>query len=165
MSVDRYERPFIDTSVFLAAINGESEPADGTTRGQVAKMIFAAAERKEITLVASALVAAEIIYKKGSPVLPTDTEPAIDQILNNKDRPILWVEIDYSLAVQARKLARMHRLEAPDAIHLASAIRANADVLLRWDRRFKDVDQVENIEIVDPFWYGERGLFDDLPEP
>src|SRR5487761_1732619 len=133
MSVDRYKRPFIDTSVFLAAINGESEAVGVSTRSQVAKSILAAAERKEITLVASTLVAAEIIYKKGSAVLPTDTEPAVDEIMNNKERPILWVEIDFTLTVEARKLARIHGLDACDAIHLASAVRANADVLLRWD--------------------------------
>lgn len=164
MSIAPYKRPFIDTSVFLAAINGETEPAGDSTRSRIAKQILAAAERKEITLVASTLVAAEIIYKKGSPVLPTDTDPVIDEILNNKERPVLWVEVDYSLTVEARKLARVHGLEAADAIHLASAVRAEADVLFRWDRGFKGAQQVANIELMDPFWNGAGKLFDDFDD-
>lgn len=53
MALLRYKRPFLDTSVFLAAINGESLPAGDSTRGKVAGDILKAAERKEITLVAS----------------------------------------------------------------------------------------------------------------
>lgn len=99
--------------------------------------------------------------RRGSRVLPTDTEPAIDEILSNKDRPILWVEVDYSLTVEARKLARVHGLEAADAIHLASAVRANADVLLRWDRGFGGVQKVGNIDLVEPHLFGDQRMFDD----
>jgi predicted nucleic acid-binding protein len=160
MALLRYKRPFLDTSVFLAAINGEKLVADGSTRGEVARDILLAAERKEIDLIASTLVAAEIIYKKGSKVPSDEPEPEIDAILNNRDRPVLWVDVDYSLTTEARHLARTHGLAVNDSIHLAAALRAKADVLLRWDREFKGLAKIAGIELLDPYWYGDRPLFD-----
>jgi predicted nucleic acid-binding protein len=154
----RFKKPFLDTSVFLAAINEEQQPAGDSVRSDVAAQIFKAAERKEIELFASSLVAAEIIYKKGSPVRPEDSDPAIDQYLSNSRRPVKWVDIDYSLAVEARKVARRNGLEANDSIHLAAAVRAGADVLLRWDRKFNALATIEGIPVLDPYWYGPREL-------
>lgn len=165
MTLLHYKKPFLDTSVFLAAINQEKQPAGGSTRGKVAADILKAAESGEIKLVASTLVAAELIYKKDSSVSSDISDPAIDDAINNKNRPILWVEIDFSLATDARRLAREHTLRPNDAIHLAAALRAKADVLLRWDRNFTQLTKIDGIEILDPYWYGDPTLELDYDSP
>jgi len=63
-----------------------------------------------------------------------------------------------SLAVEARHIARDHSLKPGDAVHLASAIRAKADVLLRWDDRFKGLPNISGLDICDPYWYGPAQL-------
>ena len=158
MAVFQYKKPFLDTSVFLAAINGELQAAGSSTRGEVATAILRAAEHGEIKIIASTLVAAELIYKKGSKVPLDVPEPAIDDAINNQKRPVLWVDVDYTLTTEARQIARRHGLSANDAIHLAAAIRAKADVLLRWDRGFNAVTAIDGIEILDPYWYGDQQL-------
>ncbi|HUZ09665.1 MAG TPA: PIN domain-containing protein [Acidimicrobiales bacterium] len=153
----RCKKPFLDTSVFLAAINNEQQAAEGSVRAEVAAQIFKAAERKEIDLFSSSLVAAEIIYKKGSLTLSEESEPAIDEYLNNSHRP-LWVDVDYSLAVDARKIVRRNGLQAADALHLAAAVRAGSDILLRWDRKFNALTTIDGVRVTDPYWYGAREL-------
>ena len=149
-----FKRPYLDSSVYIAAIN--SEP----TRVRIVKAILEAADRSEIQLVASTFVVAEVIRRRGEEhTLSVDHEAEIDSILRS-DR-ILWVELDFSLAIQARKLARLHNLRPGDAIHLASAIRGKADVLLRYDSGFNTTSTLDGIEICDPYWYGPATLFDD----
>lgn len=149
-----FKRPYLDSSVYIAAINSE------TTRVRTVKAILEAADRSEIQIVASTFVAAEVIKRRGEEqYLSADHETEIDAILRS-DR-ILWVELDFSLAIQARKLARAHNLKPGDAIHLASAIRGKADILLRYDSGFQTNSALDGIEICDPYWYGPATLFDD----
>lgn len=157
-SLPRYKKPFLDSSVFIAAVNKEQDPADeGLPRCEIARYIFQAAERGDIQLYASTLVAAEVIFKKGSLALPEEVEPEIDALLDNRRHPITWVDIDYSLSSESRRLARLYKLRANDAVHLASAIRARSDVLLRWDNNFGD-SGVKEIQVLEPYWYGEKEL-------
>jgi len=148
----QYKRPYLDSSVYIAAIN--NEPG----RAKTVKQIFAAADRSEIELVASTFVAAEVIKMRGQGYLSLDHEVAIESYL--KSEHILWVELDLSLAIRARGIARDHSLKPGDAIHLASAIRGKADVLLRFDDRFTANGDIAGIEVCDPYWYGPPELFD-----
>jgi predicted nucleic acid-binding protein len=152
--VDRYARPYLDTSAYLAAINGEKD------RAQVVLQILEAADQKKIEIVASTFVAAEVIKIKGEDAyLTPDKETEIDEVL--KSERILWVELDLTLALEARKLARAHGLKPGDAIHLASAIRGKADVLLRYNGRFNSKTEIAGLELCDPFWFGNTS-FPDL---
>ena len=63
----QYRRPYVDTSVYLAAINDEID------RAPIAREIFEAAGRGDIAIVASTFVAAEIIRPRWEPApLPED---------------------------------------------------------------------------------------------
>ncbi|HUY98609.1 MAG TPA: PIN domain-containing protein [Verrucomicrobiae bacterium] len=146
-----YLRPYLDTSVYLAAVNAEEGRVD------TAREIFDAAERGVIQVVASTLVAAEVIRMKGQGTyLPDEKEHVIDAVFDSGR--ITWVEMDLPLALEARRLARLHHLHVPDAIHLASALRGHADVLLRWDPRFQARFLIDELNVCDPYWWGEPTL-------
>jgi predicted nucleic acid-binding protein len=147
----QYRRPYVDTSVYLAAINDEID------RAPIAREIFEAAGRGDIAIVASTFVAAEIIRPRWEPApLPEDKERIIDEVLPASR--IIWVELDLPLATDARRLARRHGLKPGDAVHLASALRANCDILLRWNHRFHVAGDFPEIEVSEPYWWGERTL-------
>jgi predicted nucleic acid-binding protein len=157
MTVERYARPYLDSSVYIAAIQNEENRVIAT------RQVLDAAEKKQIQIVASTFVVAEVIKMRGETVaLSTDKESEIDEILMS-DR-ILWVELDLSLAQNARKLARIHGLKPGDAIHLASAIRGKADVLFRYDNRFDAKDEIAGLELCEPFWFGDTSFPELLVE-
>jgi predicted nucleic acid-binding protein len=149
-----YKNPYLDSSVYIAAINGEADRAD------IVKQILAAADRSEIQIVASTFVAAEVIKMKGeTETRSSASEAKIDAILRSDK--IRWVELDLLLATDSRKIARDYSLKPPDAIHLASAIRGKADVLLRYDDRFTADGKLVGLEVCEPYWYGAVPLFGD----
>ena len=151
MAERQYLRPYLDASVYLAAINGE------VGRAQIAREILEAASREIVTIVASTWVAAEVIRPKwATELLPDEKESVINEVFANKQ--IVWVEVDLPLAVEARRLARLHDLKPADAVHLASAVRGKADILLRWNHRFKVSEEITELEVCDPYWWGEATL-------
>jgi len=153
VSEKQYKRPYLDTSVYLAAIKKEPGRYEEVTK------VLAAAERSELLIIASTFVAAEVIKIRGAAeLLSEDHEAAIDALLKS-DR-ILWVELDLSLAIEARHLAREHDLKPGDATHLATAIRHKADVLFRYDSRFNAKTEIAGLDLCEPYWYGEPTLFD-----
>ncbi len=152
MVTKRYKRPYLDSSVYIAAINNESGRAD------TVRAILSAADHTEIQIVGSTFVAAEVIRMKGEdkPLAP-EKEREIDVYLRSER--ILWVELDFSLAIEARHAARAHGLRPADAIHLASALRAKADVLLTYDGDLTRVPDA-GIDVAEPYWDGPLHLFD-----
>jgi predicted nucleic acid-binding protein len=147
----RYKRPYLDSSVYISAIQGESG------RAEIVRPILDAADRGDIQVVGSTFVVAEVIRLKGEEKpLPPSSESAIDSILRNER--ILWAELDYDLAIEARRLARLTGLKPGDAIHFATAFHLKADVLLRWDSRFEARSTVEGLTLCDPYWYGDVPL-------
>jgi predicted nucleic acid-binding protein len=151
MATAQYRRPYVDTSVYLAAINDEVD------RAPIAREIFEAASRGDISIVASTFVAAEIIRPRWEQApLAEDKERIIDEVLPASR--IIWVELDLPLAAEARRLARRHGLKPADAVHLASALRANCDILLRWNHRFHVASDFPEIEVSDPYWWGDLTL-------
>ena len=85
-----YKRPYLDSSVYIAAINNEAD------RVEIARQILEAADRGDIQIVAGTWVAAEVIKMKGeTEPLSLEKEGKIDAIFQNKR--ITWVELDLSL--------------------------------------------------------------------
>jgi len=151
VTIARYGRPYLDSSVYIAAIKDEEN------RALVVRQILEAAEKREIQIVASTFVAAEVIRMKGESLpLSSEKESEIDDLL--KSERILWVELDLTVALEARKLARVHGLKPADAVHLASAIRAKADVLFRYDDRFASANEVAGLALCEPFWFGDASF-------
>jgi predicted nucleic acid-binding protein len=60
-------------------------------------------------------------------------------------------------ALDARRIAREHGLKTLDAIHLASAVRGDADQLLRWDDKFRlrERETYEGVLVREPYWRGQ----------
>jgi predicted nucleic acid-binding protein len=70
---------------------------------------------------------------------------------------IEMVEVDLSLAIEARKLVREYGLRPGDAIHVAAAIATEADILLRWDKKWPEGDY-DGLPVRDPYWWGQEKL-------
>lgn len=123
-----YSRPYLDTWVYVADIQGE--------RGrEVSARILRAAERGDLTIVASTLVIAELVHAPGRPELVTpEHDAAIERRFLNDWTEL--VELDVEIAIRARRVAREHGLKPADAVHVATALQADADVFLSWDDHF-----------------------------
>ena len=150
---DPYKQPYLDSSVYIAAIKAEEGRAD------IAKRILDDARGGSLQIVGSTLVIAEVIRGRGeSAPLTSGQERIIDQYVFHDF--ITWVELSVALALEARKLARQHGLKPADAIHLASAVAGGADQLLRWDDKFrlKEDECYNGIRICEPHLVGR-------PEP
>ena len=147
----KYRRVYLDSSVYVAAINGEEG------RAETVRQILDAAEKQEIIVIASTFLVTEVIKIKGEALpISIDTELEIDKVLMSER--LLIVELDLTLALEARKLARIHGLRPGDSIHLATAIRHKAEVLLRYDDRFKSRTEIAGLELCDPYWWGGAAL-------
>lgn len=71
------------------------------------------------------------------------------------------VEFDQEVALKAREL-RLRKIVTParDAIHLASAIVAAADVLMTWDGKdFPLGRTIEGVYVSEPYLLGDPDLF------
>ncbi len=66
--------------------------------------------------------------------------------------------------MKARELALRHGMRNYDAIHLAHAITAGADVLMTTDQGFPLDSAVEGVWVCAPYFWGEPSLFDDEGE-
>ena len=125
-----FERPYLDSSVYIAAI--KNEPG----RGDIARAILQDAEKGRIRVCASTFVIAEVLKAPGYEQLSVKEEETIaDFFLHDF---FDWADLDMVLARKARSLARECSLKPADAVHLATAIELRADCFLKWDRHFGD---------------------------
>lgn len=157
---EAFRRPYLDSSVYIAAIKGERD------RAPVAKAILREAQAGKIHIVASTFVITEVLRGRDYPRLSVAEERKVDAFFEHEF--ITWVELDVLAARHARDLARAHNLRPADAVHLASAIRGGADQLLRWDSKFRLREGVyESVAVCDPHLAGRAqplpGLEDDDP--
>lgn len=146
---DAFKRPYLDSSVYLAAIKGEEGRAD------IAKRILTGAQNGEFQIIGSTLVIAEVVgaERKDRPI-PEDKAQIIDAYMFHAH--MQWVELSVQTAIDARRLARQHRLKCRDAIHLASAELAKADQLLRWDDdfRLREGEEYGSVVVCEPHLTG-----------
>ena len=121
----RYSRPYLDTSVHIADV--QNEPSR-----EVSTRILSLAEQGGLTIIASTFVIAELVHATGemSSVTPEEDAAIERRFLNNWTR---IVALTIPIATVARRIAREHRLKPPDAVHVATALQADADVFLSWD--------------------------------
>jgi predicted nucleic acid-binding protein len=115
-----------DSNVFIDLI--EKTPA----RYQVLEGIVNSAERGEVRIVTSAMSLVEVskLNNLGG-VLPEWKEKLIVQFFENDYISVRTV--DRVVAETARPIIRGHNLKAPDAIHVATALLARAQVLHTYD--------------------------------
>jgi predicted nucleic acid-binding protein len=145
---DRYERPYLDSGVYISAIKGpEREPPNWAETSQA---ILQLAEEGSFQVCASTLVQAEVIKGPGDERMLSEHEEAI--ISGYLEREfITWLDVDLLIARHARRLSRSLGLKPADAIHVATAIRANCDQLLTWDPGIhKEGRTIEGVYLCEP---------------
>jgi predicted nucleic acid-binding protein len=145
---DMYRRPYLDTSVYLALVRGSPPEPDG--REAIARNILSAAIAGEYPIVASTFLKVEVLGVETS-----EHAQRIDEFFQH--RCFEWYELDMLTAEQGRDVARKHGIHPADAVHLATAIRAGCDQLLRWDDRFHP-GIYEGVTVTEPWWAGQEQL-------
>ncbi|GEM_PF-627167 len=152
-----YVKPYLDTSVYVAAIKGPT--TEDPARVRRSAEVLRQAEAGRLQVVASTFVLAEVIRDRGeSAPLDASKETLVDKFFQRQF--ISWVELDVTGAREARKLARRFSLKPADAVHLAAAIRGNADVFFTWDERFinNTGGAVDNLAVTFPYVFqGPQG--------
>lgn len=140
-----YQLPYLDSSVYIAAIQGERG------RAEEVRQVLRSAEQGAMRIVATTLVLAEV-HKPGA------ADWSTERIDGYFKRPhFRWVEVDYLLGAHARSIARNHRLRGADAVHVAGAMRAGADIFFTYDTRILAVADI-GIRIAEPQFTGQMSL-------
>jgi predicted nucleic acid-binding protein len=157
---DAYQRPYLDSSIYIAAIKGETaEPGKGDLSGQVISL----AQQGHFPVIASTFVYAEVIKDRNAPKLTPQQEATIDGFFEQSF--ITWVEVDLVIAKAARNISRQLGLKPPDAIHLATAARVGADQFLTWDPDFPDGAVLEGVSCHRPHLVGRPLAITGFPTP
>jgi predicted nucleic acid-binding protein len=151
---DPYKRPYVESSVFVAFIKGEMQ---GPNQDQDAKKIFdsiiEAAKAGLFKIVTSSLTIAEVFKNKKAPELSSQQNEDLRPYF--REDYIVIVEADREVGERANELCRTLQADAQhgfkamrpnDAIHIASAERAECDVVLAWDMQF--VSQNERLKTI-----------------
>lgn len=143
----RKRRLYWDSCNFISLIS-----EDEVNRADICQHILEDAERGAAEIVTSALTIAEVIKPKGSPMFTAEKEQKISEFFLHEY--ILIYDVTREIAESARKLSRQHGLKPRDAIHLATALKAEeVEVFQTWDiSDFADLDVPIRIEV--PKWTG-----------
>ena len=135
----------LDTSAFIYLI--ERHP----TFFPAVEPIFAEIDTGNVRAVTSVLALLEVLVKpieSGAMALAQDFRAAI-----TASTSLRVLDVDRNLAERAAEIRAAHRIRTPDAIHLATAQIAGADVFVTNDdklRRFPDVPVVTLTMILGP---------------
>lgn len=150
-----YQRPYLESSVFIALIKGEV--INTIDRGEIAQHILDDASAGRWPIFTSTFTLAEVIKARNRLLLTPSEEKRIDDFF--KHEYIKLVILDREVAELARKLARNHGLHPPDAVHLASAVKAQADELLTWDEgHFPINTTIDGVTSKLPYWFGQMRM-------
>lgn len=158
-----YTRPYLDASVFIAWIQNEvvervrNGVRETVNRVDIAQHVLTLAEHGHYTIYTSTITYAEVFKPKGhNPLEPKVNQDFIDYLENDFIR---IVEVDREIGIHANRLAALYGLNANDAIHTASALRAECDVVLAWDDPFTGRNGiVPGIRIEEPEKLGQQLL-------
>ena len=154
---DPFRRPYLDSSVFFALIKQESIPCPGgLTRWEIAERIFGGAEAGPYPIYTSAATIAEVrrIRNQNEPLSQAETQQIREFFQHSY---ILTIDVTREIAEKAQELGAEYNLTPIDAIHLATAIQCDCDVLLVWDKRFSqrfESGPVEGVRVIEPYWEG-----------
>ncbi len=132
------DRVALDTNIFICALK------ESDHRYQRASFILQQLKDKRLKVSISILVIEEFfikVYKEGR-------EKQKDEILDfiNLDGQVNIVDVNQQVALKAAQIrAKYSSLRTPDAIHLASAIEAEAQIFITTDKRIPS--KIENLVI------------------
>jgi predicted nucleic acid-binding protein len=139
------QRLYWDSSAFISRI--QRTPG----RIEVLEHITGRAEKGEVEIVTSAFTLCEVA-KGDENALPEDQEKTIVDFFENPY--ILVQQVDVFVAARTRGIVRRFGLKPADAVHVASALAANAAVLQTYDsKHLLPLDrQVEGLRVEQPSW-------------
>ncbi len=130
------QKVYWDSSVWIALIKGET--VKGIDRTVVPRMILEDAENGKVTIFISRLTIVEVHKKRHYANLTRQEDDRV-QADFFKHEYIKKIDVDSWVAERARQLAWEYNLNPNDAIHVASAIKVNAEILHHWDGDFGKV--------------------------
>ena len=126
-------------------------------RWEVAERIVKDAERGDYYLYTSTITLAEVRRIREKREQLSQNEIAIVQVFFENEY-IRLVEVSREVGEKAQILGAQYGIYPMDAIHLATAIQHECDVLLVWDKRFSSRFQdapVEGVSVKEPYWEGQ----------
>ncbi len=148
MVADDRPRVYADAVLSIDVLQGGTGAAT-----QSSLQVLEAAERRDIQLVASRLLAAEVGRSCGD-----QNRNAVDQlVLRYLDNVAAeWVEVDLLVARDTRRLSWQHNIKSgADSVHLATAVRRRADYFMSRDGAFPygvRVDDVTDVTLPRVVW-------------
>lgn len=141
---------YLDSSAFIAAIKNE-------TGCEPIRRVLELADTEEVQVYASPLI---LVEARGQGRGPQDSETEKRALAILSGARILDVEFTRSVALRARRYVGAHGLKPPDAIHLASAVAAEVDLMWTLDHDFSRLwkTRVENVWVDQPYEFGAPRL-------
>jgi predicted nucleic acid-binding protein len=154
-------RAYVDACLFLNVLRQES----GLWRP--ALKVLRAVSRGDIRIVASRLLAVEVARFRGDHDR-LDVDAFALQRLEGMNPD--WYEVDLLVSREARRLSWEHQIRSgADAIHLATAVRAQCDYFISSDNVFPYGATIDKTAVIQPavVWdpTTEDLEIDDMPEP
>ena len=133
---------------------------DEVERADICERILEDASTGNTRVITSTLTLAEVIRRRGSPILPESEESTIIRFFEQSYLAVY--DVTRTVAERARYLSRAYGLKPPDAIHLATALIASADFFETWN--INDFNHIPSdelaIRIREPEWIGNLRLPD-----
>lgn len=128
-------RAYLDANVFIYAVEAYPPFAAWLTD------LFAYIDRAEIAAVTSEMTLAELLV---APLRENNPAKEAACLAIIQERPGLAVHpVDRDVLVEAARIRASGSLKLPDAIHVASAIQSDCDILITNDRRLRTVTAIE----------------------
>ncbi|WP_327047010.1 PIN domain-containing protein [Microbispora sp. NBC_01189] len=148
--------PSNPSSIYLDsnALIGVLEAHDG--HEHVVQALELARQRK-LDLYVSTLSYVEVRGWGNADPYPPQRDKAALALLDSPS--LVSVEFSRGVGLKAREIAYTYRLKTPDAIHVASAIHAGAEVLFTRDGQMRGRGRIEGVLICEPYEIGEPTIF------
>lgn len=137
---------YLDSCVYLEAITMQT-PA----RGEIALSLLEAVELGDIRVVASEVIRVEVRGKD-----PEANRLTTDML---KHAGFEWVPVSRPIAELARQLGtQFSKLQAADAIHVATAQLRGAGQLMTWDQELLKLNIQAGVPVIEPHQLGQGRL-------
>jgi len=156
-----FKKPYVDSSVFVAHIKGEINPAaKNMTRVQITTGVMGDAEDGKFSLITSSSTLAEVRrIKDRTEQLTPDEVIKIKEFFGRflQHEWIFLADVTRQIGELAQDYGRLWDIAPIDSIHLATAVTLKCDVMLVWDKKFTRAlpgDVIDGVHVMEPFWEG-----------
>ena len=119
------KKRYWDSDAFIGWLAEEDDKVDEC------RPVIQAAEEGKTLLITSALTLAEVLWLRGRPPIPPEDAEAVQRFFAHEY--IAVVDVDRTMAEEARKLVWSHGIAPKDAIHVATAIDVEVDRMETFD--------------------------------